>query len=80
MTRETRHTKTFTAVTDDGDEVTIFEFTDFHRCHTTEGSSTVQGLKDLRTADGRPVNRKSKGVYHYSASSCFLRSVARQLA
>ena len=47
------HTGTFSATDKDGAEYTILEFTEFHEGHSSSGPYRVEGLKFLRTDDGR---------------------------
>ena len=51
----------FEAQAEDGQSFTIHYYVD--KLETRSGTSVVDGLKRLRTADGNTVNRVSQGVY-----------------
>jgi len=59
----TEHTGTFTAHSEDGQEFTVFIFTDYHEGRTSSGPHRVEGLKEMRTSDGEHVNWIEKGKY-----------------
>jgi hypothetical protein len=63
MAKQIKRTKRFSAYDEEGRKYTIFEFTEFLEARTWGSDKIVEGLKELRTADGTPVNRIEKGVY-----------------
>ncbi len=75
MSRKTiEQTGEFMATSPDGEEVDILIFTEFHEGRTSEGPYRTQGLKQLRTASGTPVNRIAKGRYRVFDSQIELTS------
>jgi hypothetical protein len=58
-----RKTDFFPAVDDAGRRYTIEVWTEFLRSENFEGSGEVEGMKQLRTSDGRSLNRLDKGEY-----------------
>jgi len=58
-----RLTATFDAVDDAGQTHTICVFTDFIKVDTFQGSSEVEGLKEMRTSAGDAINFVKKGEY-----------------
>jgi hypothetical protein len=58
-----RQTGTFTALDYAGRSHVLQIWTEFTECATFEGTSEVEGLKELRTASGQSVNRVRKGEY-----------------
>ena len=57
-------TKTFNAISDDGQKFTIYEFTKYLNAGSFENpNKTIEGTKELRTSDNEAVNRLEKGKY-----------------
>jgi hypothetical protein len=63
MAKQIKRTNRFSAYDEEGRKYTIFEFTEYLDASTWGSDKMVEGLKELRTADGIPVNRIKKGVY-----------------
>ena len=63
MVKQVEETNRFSAYDEEGRKYTIFEFTEYHDASTWSSDKLVEGLKELRTADGEVVNRIEKGVY-----------------
>ncbi len=64
-----RRTGIFTARSDDGREYRLYIYTDYVRASSFQHpSAVVEGLREIRTADGRHVNRLEKG--HRYLRSC----------
>ena len=57
------HTGSFDAVSADGETYTLEIWTTIIRGNTSDGPYRTEGLKELRTSDGRHVNRIAKGEY-----------------
>jgi hypothetical protein len=68
-----RQTGIFTAHGDDNRSYTIFEYTDFIDAGSHDTTAKLQGLKELRTSDGVPVNFIEPGVYKIVATGVTLR-------
>jgi hypothetical protein len=60
-----KHTNSFIARSDDGQEFTIHEFTEYHSSARAVGVEA--GTSILRTEDDEEVNRLSKGEYEIVA-------------
>lgn len=75
MNKTTRRTAIIEALGTDGEEYTIYEYTEFIENVThSEGRSEMAGLKELRTSDGYSVNYVSKGQYKIVQTGMLLRS------
>jgi len=75
MNRTTRRTATIKALGTDGEEYTIYEYTEFIETITHgEGRSEMAGMKELKTSDGRSVNYVGKGQYKVVQTGVLLRS------
>lgn len=70
-----RQTGMFTVRGDDNQSYTIYEYTEVldARSHD-DPTATLSGLKELRTADGVPVNVLEPGVYKIVTTGMMLRS------
>jgi hypothetical protein len=70
-----RQTGMFTARGSDNRSYTVYEYTDFLQAHLLDDpTAKIPGLKELRTADGAPVNFIEPGVYKIVANGVILRS------
>ncbi len=78
-----RETDRFIVRTDEGQEITVIQFTEYERVTVfrdtgdsakSAESGEVKGLSTLRTADGRPVNSKGSGVYEILGGMTTLRA------
>ena len=59
-----KHTGTFKTHSDDGKIFTIHEYTNFIKSGSFEDPDQLTaGMKELRTSDGKTVNRIEKGKY-----------------
>lgn len=58
-----RKTGSFRAKAANGQQVTIEKLTTFIVQDHSEGTVEIEGITDLRTTDGRTVNRVAKGHY-----------------
>lgn len=57
-------TDRFAIQTDDGHTIPVLEYTTRTIVHTMDGKpDSVEGLKELITADGRPVNQVNEREY-----------------
>ena len=71
----TRHTGTFEAIGSDSETYTVFVYTNYINARTmTDPHAVVEGLKELRTSDGRAVNQVRKGEYKIVQTGLSLRS------
>ena len=70
-----RRTGTFMVDGNDGRSYTIYIYTDFINAGTLDDPrAEIEGLKELRTSDGKAVNRLSKGEYQVVQTGVILRS------
>lgn len=70
-----RNTGKFTAYGDDGQDYTIYIYTNFIDAGTLSNPrDEMEGLKELRTSDGKAVNWLSKGEYKIVVTDVILRS------
>ncbi len=63
MTKEIKHTGSFVATDENGDEHTVFVFSEYNVIRDRGAKRRVPGLKSLQLSDGRHVNRVDKGHY-----------------
>lgn len=71
----TEQTGSFVALDERGDETTIIVYTHFIESTDLDGkTSRVAGIKSLRTATGKTVNRLEKGKYQILGDSAVLQS------
>lgn len=63
MSVELKRTASFVATFNDGQEIRIIEWTEITTIKSRSETQHREGLKKLKTEDGRSVNRISKGVY-----------------
>jgi len=75
MLKEIRHTGSFIAVGEDGSERKLHIFTQIIDAGTLDNpDAELEGLKELRTDDGKAVNRLEKGKYQVVVTGETLRS------
>lgn len=68
-----KHTLTFSAKSGDGQEFTIYEFTQLLDVGTFGNpDAVIEGLKRLETSEGQSVNRLEKGKYEIVALSLII--------
>ena len=71
-----RKTNEFTAISDDGQEYTIYEYTDvIDAGNLSDPNATIRGAKRLCTSEGEDVNFKGEGVYEIVTSGIILRKI-----
>jgi len=64
MPKEIRHTGAFVAVDEKGNKQTLHVFTDICDARTFDDpDAELEGLMQIRTEDGKAVNRLGKGKY-----------------
>jgi hypothetical protein len=61
--KELRETDRFEAMTEDGQQLTLIEYTTFIESITTGGRSWIAGLKEVRTLHGDHINVRGEGQY-----------------
>jgi hypothetical protein len=72
-----KHTGTFTAYDDFGQEHVIYIYTDIIDAGSnTNPHATIEGMKELLTESGECVNSKENGVYEVVSSGLLLHSDA----
>lgn len=68
MVKDIRHKGSFTAVDDVGESHALYVFVDILDAGTlTNPEAEVEGLQQIKTEDGQPVSRLSKGKYQVSS-------------
>ncbi len=72
-----RQTGTFTALGNDHQIYTIYEYTYFEDTRSYDASLTAEipGLKDFLTSDWEPVDCKENGIYEILTTGVILRRV-----
>ena len=71
-----RKTNEFTARSDDGQEYTIYEYTDvIDAGNLNDPNATIRGAKRLCTSEGEDVNFKGEEVYEIVTSGIILRKI-----
>jgi hypothetical protein len=63
MPNTIKHTRSFIAISANGKEYIINEFTEFVDFGNSQGRGSLPGYKSLETRSGEPVNLISKGHY-----------------
>jgi hypothetical protein len=70
-----KRTGSFRATGSDGRQYTVYIYTDFIDIGSFQNpNAVVEGLKELRTSDGMPVNRLQQGEYEIVQTGIVLRS------
>ena len=65
----------FSATGNDGRQYRVYIYTDFIDAGSFEDpNAVVEGLKELRTSDGMPINRRQQGEYEIVQTGVVLRS------
>jgi len=68
-TKRVEHTGTFAAAGNDGQQYTIYEFTEIVAVPTTGNPGGERpGIRSLQLSTGEPVNRMDKGKYEIMSS------------
>jgi len=79
MGRYKKHTGSFRAVDEEGNEHTLDIWTTMIETPTRgDPDARIEGLKELRTEDGLAVNRMEKGKYQVVQTGQILRSQDRE--
>ena len=77
MRKRTELIRTFVAHDERGSSHTIHVYTEFMETRTFDAATTeLEGMNELRTASGQPVNRIAKGEYEIVDSGMALKSSA----
>ena len=73
-------TDSFGAVSDDGYTYTLEIWTTIHKWNDSNGGGRTNGPNEIRTDDGKHVNRLNKGEYEIVGEGVRLRSDAMNAA
>jgi hypothetical protein len=71
-----RQTGSFVANDETGRPYTLLILTEFLEYRTSEGGSSIEGLRELALKSGEPVNRIKQGEYTIVTSGITLRSIS----